>query len=91
MPTDVTTTLRKALAELQKERKRIDQEMVGIKNALTVLDRRPARPSRRAARPRKAAKRSMSAPARKAVSQRMKAYWAKRRAEAAKSKEAANR
>ena len=88
MPTDVTTTLRKALSELEGERKRIDRQVAAIKSALAVLGGRPTREGGGAARPLKAAKRSMSAAARKAVSQRMKAYWAKRRAEAAKRKAA---
>jgi hypothetical protein len=91
MPTDVTTTLRKALSELEGERKRIDQQVAVIANVLAVLGEGPLRARRRAARPRKAARRSMSAAARKAVSQRMKAYWAKRKAGAAKGKEAAKK
>ncbi len=91
MPIDVTTTLRKALTELEGERKRIDHQVAAIKNALTTLAGRPPREGHRAARPRKAAKRSMSAAARKAVSRRMKAYWATRKAGAAKGKGAAEK
>ncbi len=86
MPTDITTTLRKALTELENDRRRIDQQVAAIKSALTVFSGRPPQDGRRAAKPRKAAKWSMSAAARRAASQRMRAYWAKRGAEAKKQK-----
>lgn len=87
MPFDITKTLRKALAELQAERKRIDQQIGAIEGALAGLGRGPRGGRNRPARPRPAARRPLSAAARKALSRRMKASWAKRREQAAKAKE----
>ncbi len=84
MPTDLTTTLRKALAELQAEQARLDRQIAGIRQILAGDERPQVRraPVKRRAKGRK----PMSAAAKKALSQRMKAFWAKRRAEKAKSK-----
>jgi hypothetical protein len=84
MPTNLTTTLRKALAELEAKRARLDRQITGIRQILAEGGRGQGRrvPTRRRAKTRK----PMSAAARKALSRRMKAYWAKRRAGAAKSK-----
>jgi hypothetical protein len=92
MVTDVTKTLRKALAELQAGRKRIDQQISAIENALSSVGRSARR--RGGGRPagrRKLGRKPMSAAARKAVGRRMKAYWAKRRADAPKAKEKAGK
>jgi hypothetical protein len=82
MAIDITKTLRKALADLQAERKKIDQQIGAIEGALAGMGGRPRGGGRRAARPRPPARRAMSATARKALSRRMKASWARRRAEA---------
>ncbi len=84
---DVTKPLRKALAQLQAEKQRIDRQITGIERALSVLTGGSPKDGPRAA-PRPIPRRpKMSVKARKALSQRMKAYWAKRRQEAAKTKE----
>ncbi len=78
MPTNLTATLRKALAELVTEQARLDRQIAGIRQILAGDERGPVRrvpPKRRAT-----GRKPMSAKARKALSRRMKAYWAKRRA-----------
>jgi hypothetical protein len=87
MTIDITKTLRKALAELRTDRRKIDQQIAAIETALAGLGGKARHGGGRAARPRPAARKSMSAAARKALSRRMKAYWAKRREQAAKAKE----
>ncbi len=84
MLTNLNTTLRKALAELESERARLDRQIAGIRQILAGDQLGQARrvPAKRRAKGR----RPMSAAARKAVSQRMKVYWAKRRAGRAKPK-----
>jgi hypothetical protein len=84
---DVTKPLRKALAQLQAERQRIDRQISGIERALSVLADEPSADGRRVALRPAPRRPKMSVKARKALSQRMKAYWAKRRQEAAKAKE----
>ena len=80
MATDVAQTLRKALEELQAEKKRIETQIAAIQSALAVSgphagkDVRPAIGERRG-------RKAMSAAQRRAVGRRMKAYWAKRKAE----------
>lgn len=79
MPTDVRSTLRKALSQLKAEKSRIDGQITAVQTALTALNgRRPM--SGKALAPRRRL-RTMSAAGRKAVAKRMKAYWAKRRAQ----------
>ncbi len=74
--------LRKALAELEKEKQRIEREISVVQAALEALGGKGQHtPAPSATRP-KAKQRRMSAAARRAVSQRMKAFWAKRRGEA---------
>lgn len=87
MATDVTKTLRKALAELEGEREKIERQIGMIRQVLAAGDTRGMRRvgGRTTAR-RKGTRKPMSAAARKAVSRRMKAYWKKRRMEAAKGK-----
>jgi hypothetical protein len=90
MPRDVTMTFRRALAELQSQRQRIDRQIEAIQAVLGAGGRRgPGRRGRRPAGMRRQGRRRMSAAARRAVSQRMRAYWAKRRATGAKAKTAA--
>jgi hypothetical protein len=89
MPRDVTMTFRRALAELQSERQRIDRQIDAIQTVLGAGGRRgPGRGGGRPAGMRRRGRRRMSTAARKAVSQRMKAYWAKRRAASARGKTA---
>ena len=85
MPTDLTKTLRKALAELQAEREKIEGQIAAVQKVLGADARGPGRRARKPAKRRKRV-RKMSAAARKAVSRRMKKYWAGRRAKAAKGK-----
>ena len=84
MPINVTTTLRKALAELQTERDRVDGQITAIRRVLDAgggPGRRRARRTRGpAAASAKRARKPMSAAARAAVARRVKAYWAKRKA-----------
>jgi hypothetical protein len=86
MAASLTSTLRKALRQLEKDRERIDRQITAIR---AVLDASGAtRPRARRAKPNgpKATRRPMSAAARRAIGQRMKAYWEKRKAAAEKSK-----
>lgn len=82
----VTSTFRKALRQLEKERERIDRQITAIRSVLdgSGTARTPA--SRATLRQSKPKRRQMSAAARRAVSQRMKAYWEKRKAVAEKAK-----
>lgn len=81
----LTAPLRKALRQLEAEKRRIDREITAVRAALEALgDKgRGTPPSSPRAKPRR---RRMSATARRALSQRMKAYWAKRKAASAKGK-----
>ncbi len=85
MATDVTKTLRKALSDLEKDKERIDRQIVAIRNALAAVEPRGGRRGKGAERRPKPVRKAMSAAQRKAVGRRMKAYWAKRKAEAVKS------
>ncbi len=80
MPVDVEGTVRKAIQQLEAEKRRLDAQITALQAAFANANsqRRVRAPGRRRQR--------MSAAARRAVSQRMKAYWAKRRAGAAKGK-----
>ena len=80
MPVDVQGTVRKAIQQLEAEKRRIDAQITALQTALGN-----ANPQRRVRAPGRRRKR-MGPAARRAVSQRMKAYWAKRRAAAAKGK-----
>jgi len=79
MVSKLTASLRKALRQLETEKRRIDREITAVRAALEALGDKgrgtPASSTRAKAR-----RRRMSAAARRAVSQRMKAYWAKRKA-----------
>ena len=86
MPLNVTATLRKTLAQLERERARLDQQITAVRTALAALEDRRApavSQTRRQPIPRK---RQLTAAARRAISQRMKAYWAKRKAASVKGK-----
>lgn len=72
MGIDVTTTLRRAVNQLEAERDRIDRQLTALRAAIDSVPHRV--PVVRAQR------RRMSAAQRAAVGRRMKAYWAKRRA-----------
>jgi hypothetical protein len=77
MPDDVTVALRKALTELESQRRGLEQKITAIRAVIGgSLDGRPSAAPRGGQRRR----RRMSAEARKAVSDRMRAYWAQRRA-----------
>ena len=85
MATDVAQTLRKALEELQAEKKRIEAQIAAIRGALAASGQHAAKN----VRPKigeKRGRRAMSASQRKAVGRRMKAYWAKRKAEVTTAK-----
>ena len=79
MAIDVTTTLRRALIQLQAEKARVDRQIAAIQSVLTSGSPQGRRKRGRPAG-RKSARKGMSAATRRAVSRRMKAYWAKRRA-----------
>jgi hypothetical protein len=84
MPIDVSQTLRRALAELEAERGRLDRQISAIRAVIGGGDGRSAGAGA-GARAGTRGRRRMSAEARRAVSQRMKAYWAQRRAQKAKA------
>ena len=87
MAINLTTTLRKALAELRAERGRVEGQITTIRRVLGVVGGPSARRMRGpAAASVKRARKPMSAAARAAVARRMKAYWAKRKAAAGKGK-----
>jgi hypothetical protein len=79
MPVDLSRMLRQALGKLGAEKARIERQIVGLRDALTVVagmaDGTKVRRAKATVRRRK----GMSVAARKAASARMKAYWAKRR------------
>ena len=84
MMATLTSTFRKALRQLERERERIDRQIGAIRS---VLDRSgPAKTPAPRATPTRPTRRPLSAAARRAVSQRMKAYWDKRKAAAGKAK-----
>ncbi len=83
MPTNLTATLRKALADLEIERTRLDRQIAGIRALLAGETR--GQVHRAPVKRRATGRKPMSAAARKALSQRMKAFWAKRRAVKAKA------
>jgi len=86
MIASVTSALRKALRQLEKERERIDRQISAIRSVLDESG--TARTPASLAKPNRATpkRRQMSAAARRAVSQRMKAYWEKRKAAVGKGK-----
>ena len=86
MISQLAAPLRKALRQLEAEKKPIERQIAMLQTALADLGagnvrRRPRSPARPKAR------RRMSAAARRAISQRMKASWAKRKAAMAKGTE----
>jgi hypothetical protein len=87
MPVDVSGTLRQALAKLETEKARIEQQIAGLRQVLRAgggptVD--GSKPTPRASRKRR--RKRMSPAARKAVATRMRAYWAKQRSGASKGK-----
>ena len=86
MMASVTSTLRNALRQLEKDRERIDRQIRALRSVLDESG--PTRPLASLATPRRSnpTRRPMSAAARRAVSQRMKAYWEKRKAAAGKGR-----
>ena len=86
MMASVTTALRKALHQLEKERERIDRQIGAIRAVLDESGTARTPASRATPRRPTPKRREMSAAARRAVSQRMKAYWEKRKAAAGKAK-----
>lgn len=91
MAIDLTKPLRKALAELQAEKERIDRQIAAIQRVLAAGSTRRQRARGRSTADRRQGRKPTSAAARKAASRRMKAYWAKRRADTAKEKGAAEK
>ncbi len=79
MAINVTTTLRRALTQLQAEKATVDRQIAALQSVLasgsTQGRRKRGRPAGR-----KSERKGMNAARRRAVSRRMKAYWAKRRA-----------
>ena len=73
MAIDVTTTLRRALNQLQGEKARVDRQIAAIQSVLTSGGPQGRRKRGRPAG-RKSARKGMSAATRRAVSRRMKAY-----------------
>jgi hypothetical protein len=86
MMASVTSTLRRALHQLEKDRERIDRQISAIRSFLDASGTARSLASLATPRRSKAKRRPMSAAARRAVSQRMKAYWEKRNAAAGKGK-----
>jgi hypothetical protein len=86
MMASVTSTFRKALQQLEKERERIDRQIRAIRSVLDESGTATKLASRAKATRPKPKRRQMSAAARRAVSQRMKAYWEKRKAAPGKGK-----
>jgi hypothetical protein len=84
MTVDLDSTLRKALAQLQSHRERLNRQIIALETALDGVSGATGPVTGAVSRP--ARKRSMSAAARRAVGQRMKAYWAKRRGQTQKTK-----
>ena len=73
-------TIKRAIAELEVERKEIDNKIAALRSALTPrAGSRDARGNGTVSAGRKRSRRKMSAAAKKAVSARMKKYWADRR------------
>ncbi len=79
MAINVTTTLRRALDQLQVEKAKVDRQIAALQSVLTSGSTQGRRKRGRPAG-RKSARKGMNAARRRAVSRRMKAYWAKRRA-----------
>jgi hypothetical protein len=86
MMASVTSALRNAVRQLEKERERIDRQITAIRAVLDESGTARALASRATPSRPTPKRREMSAAARRAVSQRMKAYWEKRKAAAGKGK-----
>lgn len=86
MTASVTSALRKALRQLERERERIDRQIGALRSVLDESGTAGTLASRAKPNRPKSKRRPMSAAARRDVSQRMKAYWKKRRAAPGKAK-----
>ena len=86
MMASVTSTLRTALHQLERDRERLDRQISAIRSVLDESGTARALASRATPSRPKPKRRPMSVAARRAVSQRMKAYWDKRKAAAGKGK-----
>lgn len=85
MRLNLTSSLKKALRQLEVEKQNVDGQITALHAALRTLGEKGQQ--RRTTTRAKVRRHRMSAANRKAVSRRMKAYWAKWRARSAKSKE----
>ena len=79
MPIDISSTLRRAIVDLENQRSTIDRQIATLRSVLGVG---AVRNTRRVGLRRR--RTPMSAAQRAAVGKRMKAYWAKRREAASK-------
>jgi hypothetical protein len=82
----VTSTLRKALRQLEEDRGRIDRQIGALRAVLDDSGPAGSLPSRATPTRPKSTRRPMSVAARRAVSRRMKVYWEQRKAAPAKAK-----
>jgi len=78
---DIRSFLNRALAQLHRERSRIDRQIAALSEAFGTMGRGSGPRAGTAKRKKSGKKRTLSASQKAAVSKRMKAYWAKRRAE----------
>lgn len=86
MMANVTSALRKALHQLEKDRERLDRQITAIRSVLDDSGTARALASRATLKRSKPKRRPMSAAARRAVSQPMKAYWENREVASGKTK-----
>jgi hypothetical protein len=84
MRLNLTSSLKKALGQLEMEKQQIDGQITVVHAALRTLGEKGQQ--RRATTRAKGKRHRMSVAGRRTVSQRMKAYWAKRRAASKKAK-----
>ena len=77
MPVNRRRLLELAAGRLEAERKRIDEELAGIRAELGLQKSTPKTKTK--TRTRKGRSRELSAKQRKVISDRMKKYWAERR------------
>jgi hypothetical protein len=89
MARDVTSNLKLAIQQLEKDRDRIQGQIDSLKRILAENGTSPGRDVITGKRPGRRGRRQMSAKERAAVGKRMKAYWAKRRAARKKKGKAA--
>ena len=77
MAADIRSFLNRALAQLHRERTKIDRQIAALSEAFGHMGRGAGTAKRK----KSGKKRTLTASQKAAVSKRMKAYWAKRRAE----------